>query len=76
MAAFDVKSIEINENNVAYATLENGDVLTIASNGLARHNGSIVRSYDDILSVVPVATIFDVIAKEVALKALPSEQDD
>lgn len=76
MAAFDVKSIEINENNVAYATLENGDVLTIASNGLARHNGSIVRSYGDILSVVPVATIFDVIAKEVALKAPPSEQDE
>lgn len=72
MAAFDVKSIKINENNVAYATLENGDVLTIASNGLARHNGSIVKSYGDIL----VATIFDVIAKEVALKALPSEQDE
>ena len=75
MTAFDVRNIEISENNVAYATLENGDVLTIASNGLARHNGSIVRNYGDILSRVPVERLFDVLAREVALNTLPSTLD-
>lgn len=75
MTAFDVRNIEISENNVAYATLENGDVLTIASNGLARHNGQIFRNYGDILSLVPVATIFDVMAREIALNTLPSTLD-
>ena len=64
MSDYQVIKVEIHEENgVAYADLKNGDVLTIASNGLARYNGEYVTDYANILSFVDIHTVFERFAK-------------
>lgn len=64
MSDYQVTNVEVHEDNgVAYADLANGDVLTIASNGLARYNGEYITDYADILSFVDIHSIFDHCAK-------------
>lgn len=46
------------------ATLKNGDEITIASNGLARHNGTYFKNYGDIIALVSIDTILSAIFLE------------
>ncbi|WP_205435112.1 hypothetical protein [Leuconostoc falkenbergense] len=48
------------------ATLKNGDKITVASNGLARHNGAYFKDYGDILANVSIDTILDDIVQSIS----------
>jgi hypothetical protein len=48
------------------ATLKNGDEITVASNGLARHNGTYFKDYGDILANVSIDTILDAIVQSIS----------
>ncbi|MDI6553805.1 hypothetical protein [Leuconostoc falkenbergense] len=48
------------------STLKNGDETTVASNGLARHNGTYFKDYGDILASVSIDTILDAIVQSIS----------
>lgn len=66
MSEFDIIKIEETSNGAAYATLKNGDELAIASNGVARYNGSLYQNYSEILNIVTVETVFKSMALEIS----------
>ena len=43
-----------------------GDEITVASNGLARHNGTYFKDYGDILASVSIDTILDAIVQPIS----------
>lgn len=63
---FEIISKETTNNGVMIATLKNGDEISIASNGLARHNGTYFKDYGDILASVSIDTILDVIVQSIS----------
>jgi len=65
MSEFTVISIEETDDGIAFAKLKNGDDLSLASNGVARYNGSLFKDYSDIISNVTLETIFDAMAHEI-----------
>ncbi|MBS0941843.1 MULTISPECIES: hypothetical protein [Leuconostoc] len=61
---FEIISKESTNNGVMIANLKNGDEITIASNGLARHNGTYFKNYGDIIALVSIDTILSAIFLE------------
>lgn len=61
---FEIVNKLITTNGVMIATLKNGDEITIASNGLARHNGTYFKNYGDIIALVSIDTILSAIFLE------------
>lgn len=63
---FEIVNKLISTNGVMIATLKNGDEITVASNGLARHNGAYFKDYGDILASVSIDTILDAIVQSIS----------
>ncbi|WAM37659.1 hypothetical protein [Leuconostoc pseudomesenteroides] len=63
---FEIVNKLITTNGVMIATLKNGDEITVASNGLARHNGTYLKDYGDILANVSIDTILDAIVQSIS----------
>lgn len=63
---FEIISKETTNNGVMIATLKNGDEISIASNGLARHNGTYFKDYGGILASVSIDTILDAIVQSIS----------
>lgn len=63
---FEIVNKLITTNGVMIATLKNGDEITVASNGLARHNGTYFKDYGDILAHVSIDTILDAIVQSIS----------
>ncbi|WP_273731552.1 hypothetical protein [Leuconostoc mesenteroides] len=63
---FEIVNKLITTNSVMIATLKNGDEITVASNGLARHNGTYFKDYGDILACVSIDTILDAIVQSIS----------